>query len=116
MKAKVYRLDICDGVMDQIHGNGRKICEIFIPELNIAFNIEACFEIAYEDRYKGAHARCVEEIDVPDEIVRNLKSYINAKKRLQKSEKWFEEQDFKKKFDKYQKRKFLKMVNQFSLD
>ena len=115
MKAKVYKIEIHDSLLSCNHGFGRKICEIHLPELKIAYNGEACFETCKE-RYKGKHARSIGEIEVPDEVVRNLKSYINAKKKLEKSKNWFGEQEFKKKFDKYQLKEHLERLNSFCIE
>jgi hypothetical protein len=102
-------MQIFDSVLHMTHACGRTVCEIHIPELNIAYNPEGgCWETSYKERYKGKHARCVGEIDVPDAEIKRMKSYVNAKKRMDKVEEWFNSQDFKVKFDKYVHRKGLR--------
>lgn len=38
--AVMYEIEIFDGPMDMVHGGGRTIKEIYVPQLNLSFNIE----------------------------------------------------------------------------
>ena len=43
MRAVVYKIRVCEGIMDAIHGGGYDVEEVCIPELGLAVNKQACF-------------------------------------------------------------------------
>lgn len=92
MKAKLYRLGICDSVLDLSHGFTREIREIYIPELNICFNSENnsthCFESGC-NRYKE-NSKLIKNIEIPEDIAKILKNYIKSQKKLNKVVSWAE--------------------------
>ena len=89
MKAEKYKIEICDSALDMVHGFTRKIEEYYIPELKIALNCDKdyvnCFTTD-ENRYKKA--KKMGKIDMPEEIVKSVKIYIEAKKELEKIKEW----------------------------
>ena len=112
MKAEIYRLTICDSGLHSIHGMTREICEMYIPEMGIAYNSEACFEVEDDsDRYNNEIAVLTENVDIPECICEKLKSYIDAKQKLDKVGKWFDDVWFKKDFDFHQERETAKQID-----
>lgn len=55
VKAEIWSLIICEGVMDMVHGGGRRISELYVPTAGIVINSVdrkvSCFR-ENGDRYK----------------------------------------------------------------
>ena len=43
MKAIKYKIKVCEGTMDWVHGGGHTIDEIAVPELGLVINSESVF-------------------------------------------------------------------------
>jgi len=91
MKAEMYKIKICDSILDRAHGFTRQIEEYYIPKLKVAINLDGnlihCFETD-KDRYKRTKAVKIWETAVPTEVIEAIKKYIGAKKELEIIEKW----------------------------
>ena len=86
MKVELWKIYICDGVIDISHNFKRQILEIYIPEWNISLNSVSggvhCFR-SYKGRYDPvAGAVLVKEIDLSDEIVHAVKTMVNCKEEF----------------------------------
>lgn len=90
MKAQLWKINVCEGVMEMVHGMGRSILEIYIPKANISLNAEGSsinYFKTYKDRYKQKGSFMVKKIDLPDKIADKLIGQIESEKRfLQKYE------------------------------
>jgi hypothetical protein len=73
MKTIVYEIQVCDGVMDYVHGGGYFITEMYIPDLKLFVNEKAIF-IGEDERVnvkdekgKGAENKREKQLSYEDE-------------------------------------------------
>jgi len=92
MKAIIYKIWIVDGILDLSHGFKHGIDEIFIPEKGIGFNLyRGINTFKSPDRLVDADTSNITEIEIPDEMVEQLESYLNLKEEIEsKVENLFE--------------------------
>lgn len=91
MKAYIYKIEVSEGGIAMIHSMTSKIVEVHIPEINVSINHAYgevnCFR-TYETRY--SKARKIMEIEVPDELAKNIDSHLTNKDVFEKSvAEWF---------------------------
>lgn len=89
MKAKLYTLKVSESSFASVHGQIFEIQEIFIPELNIAFNIVDnkinVFEVDEKARrYYRENSRFIKDIDVPSRLIGSMRTYLEAKAKLER--------------------------------
>jgi len=107
MKAEIWQLTVYDGVLGWNHRCGSKINEIFIPQLNVFFNLYLgtinCWKEADSNRYhptkvpdelkRDAPEDCppekVADIEIPDPICDMIQRYIAVKEEIKSLEQWF---------------------------
>lgn len=84
MKAKLWKLTVCNGVLEMTHGWGQEILEIEIPEYNISINVgngEANYFKTYEERYNKASF--VRDIDFPEDIAKGFNELLILEESLE---------------------------------
>ena len=98
VRAVVYQVWVVEGAMDMIHGGGRWIREIHLPDANICFNVEDdrlnCF-VPEATRYtepKAAAAdahppRSLGEIEVERDFVASLQQLLKLRDEARESAK-----------------------------
>jgi len=71
MKAIKYEIEVCEGIIDHIHGGGYTIEEFHIPELNLYINKKAVFVTngISNERFRGQK---VQEVELTEEVVEVL--------------------------------------------
>lgn len=83
MKAQLYTTMVTDGGAGMAHGWEFPIQEVFVPERKIIFNKEdGAFR---EDKARGD--KDTKEIEVPDEFILLVETYISAKEKFQEANK-----------------------------
>lgn len=68
MLAKRYTIRVVEGLMDEIHGGGQDITEVFVPGLNLFINSQASFVAEPGDRVPPEF----DEIEVDGEVAAKL--------------------------------------------
>jgi hypothetical protein len=81
MKAKKYKIRICDGVLEMSHGWSREIEEVCVPECNLFINGEGCF--VHED-FAARLQEPNEEVEVDGEVCRTLVNALRTKEEAEK--------------------------------
>jgi len=86
MKAQLWKIKICSGPLEMVHGFSQKILEVYIPSFNISLNIAEdkinCFS-TYEGRYSGNKgSTLVKTFDFPDYIVDALLLHISSTEKF----------------------------------
>lgn len=98
MKAEIWEIKICEGVLGASHGMYKTIKELYIPEINVSLNIVNetinCF-LSYSDRYKGKDVKKVEDVEIEENDVNIIAKYVTAKYELSVIYKQFKEKYFK---------------------
>ena len=64
MKANRYKIQVCEGLMDHLHGGGYNIDEIFVPELGLYINCKAAFLDSPERMFGVLGPKVEIELDV----------------------------------------------------
>jgi len=76
MKALHYKITIHESVVAGMHGFGETIEEIYIPELDIAFNAK---HFAFKtDLSRYTKATLITEIDLDDDFVAKVQSCVKT--------------------------------------
>lgn len=96
MKAKLWKIKICNGALEIAHGWNQTILEIEIPKLNISVNWvnnEVNYFETYEGRYsKATSAVLLADMDFPDALAKTIDKMLSLRKTLSKDiEKMFSE-------------------------
>ena len=86
MKAQLWKIKICSGPLEMVHGFSQKILDVYIPSFNISLNIAEdkinCFS-TYEGRYSGNKgSTLVKTFDFPDYIVDALLLHISSTEKF----------------------------------
>ena len=78
MRALKYKVKVVKSVLEWSHGIERSIEEIFIPEKGIIFNMAGGdFHIFKGERERSNEGK--EEIEVDDDLVKLLETYLKTK-------------------------------------
>ena len=84
IKAELWELNICDSVLDLIHGHTRKIKELYIPSISTAINYADntlhCFK-TQNVRY-GVNGGKIKNVKLPDYIENLIQEYFNTKNNI----------------------------------
>ena len=92
MQGELWILKVCEGILEHVHGMGRRIREVYIPKLDISFNVVDgkinCFK-SYKGRYAKA-ALISSNFEVPDDVVNCVRKFIEAEEELGATKRWFE--------------------------
>ena len=90
VKAELWNVSVCNGVLDYVHNAFSEIKEFYIPSHKISFNVIddklSAFR-TYENRYKGnekQHPEKIENVTLPKSFVDKLEKYISLKEDLGK--------------------------------
>lgn len=94
VKAELWRVSICNGALDMVHGNYRRIHEFYIPDYNLSFNIEndtlnVFKSDSYRYDYKGNEYNSdkplkLEETKLSKDFVVSLSKLVSLKAELYK--------------------------------
>lgn len=93
MKAQLWSINVCCGVIEISHGWSHDILEIHIPSANISVNVandKVNFFRTYdgrydrEDREDGSQVKLIKEIDFPDRLVELLEDQLKSKEQFDK--------------------------------
>ena len=86
IKAEMWELNVSDSVLDSVHGFGRSIKEFYIPENDIAFNIDGInkkvnvFKLERAGRYDKATK--IEDIELSKPFVDMMEKYLEMKSNI----------------------------------
>lgn len=86
VKAKMYQIQVVEGLFAAVHGQGRTIKELFIPEKNISINIvddKLNVFVSNSDRYEEGKEIC--EIEFEGETIAQIDQFQKLKTELQES-------------------------------
>jgi hypothetical protein len=75
-KALLYKMKVTEGVLGHVHGFYREIDELWVPDLNICINREACFE---SDKPRCDKIEDAREITLVEDDVRVAIMHLCAK-------------------------------------
>jgi hypothetical protein len=81
VKAKKYKIKVCDSALDFSHGFSREVEEICIPELRLFVNLEACFVLS-EEETKRRVPKKFEAIEVDSKLADFLAKTKEAEKKF----------------------------------
>ena len=87
IEAELWGIFICDGVIDMVHGGGREIKEIFIPNYCISFNVENGTLNAFKSntlRYSSCKSnhKISSDFRISDKYAKSLSGLLEVKKEL----------------------------------
>jgi hypothetical protein len=86
VKAVRYRVKVVRSVLEWAHGIELSIQGIFIPERGIAFNMaDGDLHVFRDERERSDEAK--EEIEVDDDLVELLETYLRTKERCRERAK-----------------------------
>lgn len=90
IKAELWKVEVCESVLDMVHGNKFHIFEIFIPSKKISFNVEHeglnVFTGA-KSRYVKAKENFVSNILLDNSFVECLQKHLDIKTKAYKMAK-----------------------------
>lgn len=77
MKAELYSVKICDGIMGRVHGAYFAIDEIYVPSIKTSLNVVSgnihCFRT---DPERYAKASKLRDVEIPDVLVNAMEKYL----------------------------------------
>jgi len=87
VKAKLYQINIYEGVMDFIHGGGRDIRELvfeqtdnYLEAVNVVNGTINCF---HTDTERYSKAKLIRVVDIPIEIYYGVRDIIRSKMEME---------------------------------
>ena len=84
MKAELYEVKICDGIIGYIHGMNFGITELHIPSIKASVNIVHgcvnCFRANFKERY--TEAKHLGDIDVSDKFADAVNQYLDSQRNV----------------------------------
>jgi len=95
MKGQWWSIDICGSALDLVHGFGRRIIELHVPEAGISINsVDSsvhCFREEDGSRYQGANGRKIgAAVEIPNSLVSAAEVHLRSKANFDAEvKKWF---------------------------
>ena len=103
VKVELWSIEICDSVMDMVHGNTYSIQEFYIPKYNITFNCitgkgthifdtpKSRYAPRSEERAGGGgrDPEKLKELTMPDSFARELRNYVDNTQDIEEKVKDF---------------------------
>ena len=83
MKGIKYSIKVYDDALNLVHGFGKKVEEIFLPEAGIALNKYNIFR-SDEKRYSTGNATKLEEVIIDDGDVKTMIIHLETKSVIDK--------------------------------
>lgn len=86
MKAQLWKIKICNSILDYTHGFGYEIYEIYIPKMDVCINNAEdklhCFK-RHEERYNDfSNAELIKELDFSNDIAEYIESYLKNEEKI----------------------------------
>ena len=97
IKAELWSIKICDGVLDMVHSNFRYIKEFYIPKYNVTFNCENDIVHIFRpdkqryscDETKTNNSQKIEDLTVSESLCELLADYLRIKENTETKVKNF---------------------------
>lgn len=86
IKCEMWKVFVCDGALDMVHGGGSYIEEFYVPKYNISFNIvnhKINVFKTYDERYHSSGSEKQGDFKIPEKLAKTLKSYLEIRKKMQ---------------------------------
>jgi len=120
MRAELWIVKVCDGVMGHVHGQYFQVIELYVPGMNIALNTINginCFRPEnYSERYGQEDSVKVHDMEISDETVKHFEEYINACSLIEDIAVWFDNMPEVKEITKIKREKQLAEMQQQLVD
>ena len=98
VKAELWELYVCEGVIGMVHNNYFAIKEYYIPKYKISFNVvNDDVNVFYsKDRYeirednnlldipKSPSPTKIKDVKIPESFAKDLKKYLDLKEKIKK--------------------------------